>query len=81
MSTPGAAANIHDLLARLQRPQAEGISGAREGFDGGLWYAGQPFILVAEQARQPATGMEVEAAPGFQRRQLVLLLDRGTQRF
>jgi len=36
----GAAADVQDLFARLQCSQAEGISGARERFNGCIVYAG-----------------------------------------
>lgn len=57
-------AEVLDALAGSKRPQAERVTGSREGFNGLFGNSFQPFVRLPEQGREFAAGMELEAFLG-----------------
>ena len=57
----GAAAEVHDVLARMDRAERKRVAGAGEGLDGRLGNPFQPLVAVADDCGQLPSGVEVES--------------------
>ena len=76
---PGARAHVDDACPRFYFAQAEGVAGAGEGFDGTLRDRIEECLAVAEDLRQRAPGVKVEAPPRVVGNLGVLVADLATE--
>src|SRR5207247_33605 len=75
----GAAPDVDDVLTGVQAAHRERISGSGERGNRRLGNSVEPFFLVLEDAREPATGVKVKTALRLGRYERVLLADRVSQ--